>query len=136
MKAAEGGYPFAMYLVGAAYQTGEGVAADPAEAKRWFEKAAESGDPDGMYSLGFVYHAGTVGARDPALAADWIVKAIQTGSYQVVRKLMTNPGGWRLDFRKQLQQRLRDAGLYHDKIDGRMNAATRQAIVELAKAAK
>lgn len=42
-QAAEAGDAMARFLLGEAYENGDGVAADPAEAERWFRLAAEQG---------------------------------------------------------------------------------------------
>ena len=42
--AAELGHPHAQFALGQAYETGAGVAADPVQARAWYEKAAAQGD--------------------------------------------------------------------------------------------
>ena len=56
----------ALLLMGRAYQMGEGVDADEAQAVRYFEMAADLGDPGAHEELGFVYSVGWVGiANNP-----------------------------------------------------------------------
>ena len=50
-KAAELGNSRSMAALGYAYQTGQGVDADPAEAARWYEQAAVAGRTDAAESL-------------------------------------------------------------------------------------
>lgn len=136
LKAAEGGYPYAMYEVGNHYLFGMGVTKNLVEAKRWYQKAAEGAEPEGMYGLAYLYDQGLGIARDPAVAADFMMEAIQAGSFQAAKMIMTKPWALNPDFRKELQKRLREAGLYNGKIDGAMGAETRRAIAELAKTAR
>ena len=52
---ATGGDARAMAMMGAAYQSGRGVAADPAAAANWFSQAAEKGHPGAELSLALIY---------------------------------------------------------------------------------
>ena len=53
---AEQGNAFAQFILGNAYDKGEGVAQDRREAVRWFRKAAEQGDANAQYSLARIMH--------------------------------------------------------------------------------
>ena len=55
---AESGDVKAQLELGMAYATGNGIAADDAEAVKWFRKAAEKGDAAGEYSLSEMYLTG------------------------------------------------------------------------------
>jgi predicted aspartyl protease len=49
---AEGGNPDAEYALATAYQSGNGVARDPAQARAWLQKAAAAGQPNASLSIG------------------------------------------------------------------------------------
>jgi TPR repeat protein len=50
-KAAEQDYGEAQYLMGVAFEYGEGVAQDIDEAKKWYEKAVSNGSGNASGSL-------------------------------------------------------------------------------------
>lgn len=52
---AEKGVPEAQYVLGVAYETGQGVKQDYATAESWYRKAAEKGNPKAEYALGKLY---------------------------------------------------------------------------------
>jgi len=76
---AETGDAKAQVQLGIAYAAGDGVAADDAEAARWFRKAAEQGDAAGEYSLGEMYLTGRGVSTDTAEAAKWMRQAAKHG---------------------------------------------------------
>lgn len=49
--AAEQNYPMAQYSLGLMYEKGDGVPADPDEARRWYRKSAALGNTDAMAKL-------------------------------------------------------------------------------------
>ncbi len=55
------------------------IAADDAEAVKWYRKAAEQGDAYAQYNLGFMYDNGEGVPRDYAEAARWYRKAANQG---------------------------------------------------------
>ena len=57
-KAAAQGDLLAQFLLGRAYDSGEGVAKDCAEAVKWYQKAAEQGSADAQYNLALSYFRG------------------------------------------------------------------------------
>lgn len=76
---AEGGDAFMQWTLGRMYNSGVGVASNPAEAVRWFRAAAAQGDADGQASLGDMYYAGNGVAKDVSAAVAWWVKAARSG---------------------------------------------------------
>jgi TPR repeat protein len=80
---AEGGDVKAEHLVAMMYLWGRGVAADPAEAFRWYRKAAEQGDADAEAEVGAVYWGGwqpdSPVQRDTSQALKWFRKAADQG---------------------------------------------------------
>lgn len=71
----EAGDARAQVLLGSMYRQGLGVAADLAQAARWFRSAADQGLPQAQYSLGTLYRKGIGVQRDAAEAAKWYRKA-------------------------------------------------------------
>ena len=84
-KAAELGYPLDEERLGSAYEFGQGVEQNPAEAKIWYlraaeqnRKLAEQGDIVAQLALGSNYELGTGGfPKDNAAALFWYRKAAQ-----------------------------------------------------------
>ena len=71
---AQGGDVRAQFELGERYLTGDGVTADPAAAKSWFEKAAPQMSEADM-NLGDMAYGGQGGPVDKALAAQWYATA-------------------------------------------------------------
>jgi TPR repeat protein len=69
----------AQVQVGLAYLTGDGFAADDAEAVKWFRKAADQDDPDGERYLAEMYVSGRGVPADNAEAAKWLRLAAAQG---------------------------------------------------------
>ena len=80
-RAAERDNAGAQYLLGLAYQDGDGVdAADPVTARTWFERAAENGHAVSMNQVGVIYARGDGVAVDIAEAMRWYDRAREAGS--------------------------------------------------------
>ena len=67
-KGAEQGRASAQWLLGDAYQFGEGVPQDYAQAMAWYREAAEQGEAVGQYLLGSMYQLGQGVPKDNAQA--------------------------------------------------------------------
>lgn len=72
----------AQFRTGMKYVQGTGVAKDPAEAVRWFQKAAEGGNVNAQFSLSSAYRSGYGVPKDAAAAAHW--QQIATGEHIVM----------------------------------------------------
>ncbi len=70
-KAAEQGMAEAQYNLGIAYDNGQGIPQDYAEAMKWFRKAAEQGYAKAQYNLGVIYGYGQGVPQDDAHAYMW-----------------------------------------------------------------
>ena len=64
---------------GVAYDTGQGVAQDSAEAARWFRLAADQGHAEAQFNLGVMYDEGKGVPQDDAEAARWYQLAADQG---------------------------------------------------------
>jgi hypothetical protein len=131
-KAAEAGLPAAMYYLGVLHYEGRGIAKDATEAARWYRKGAEAGNADAMSNLGILYHNGWGVGLDPEQAAAWMFQALQKGHAPTVESLTTNRDTFSISFRRALQRRLKEAGVFDGPIDGIMGPATMSAVKELA----
>lgn len=135
-KSAEAGEGMAMFNIGVFYRDGRGVKADQKEAFRWFSRAAALGVPDAAYSLAQAYNDGRGVTPDYKLAADYMFTSLSAGYPFAAREMNTNAKSWHPEFRRALQRRLRDAGVYNGSIDGSVGPATRRAIEALVAKSK
>ncbi|MFT5730091.1 MAG: TPR repeat protein [Desulforhopalus sp.] len=78
-KAAEQGYPEALYSLGLMYANGQGVTQDYMKAVMWYRKAAEQGDSNAQNSLGDMYADGQGVTQDYMKAVMWYRKAAEQG---------------------------------------------------------
>jgi TPR repeat protein len=76
---AQGGDTKAQVQLGIAYASGNGVAADEAEAVQWFRKAAEKGDAAGEYSLSEMYLSGRGVPVDVPEGLKWLRRSAEHG---------------------------------------------------------
>ena len=61
------------------YERGQGIAADPAKAAKWYLAAANQGNRKAMHNLAVAYADGAAGKKDMAEAARWFSKAAALG---------------------------------------------------------
>lgn len=80
LPAAENGDAAAQLFVGIAYQTGNGVAVDFAEAAKWYRRAAEQGNPGAALLLGVLYTKGLGVKTDTREAFKWFREAAEKGA--------------------------------------------------------
>ena len=76
---AEQGNAEAQFSLGVAYDTGQGVAQDSAEAARWYRLAADHGHAEAQFNLGVMYDEGKGVPQDYAEAAQWFRLAADHG---------------------------------------------------------
>ncbi|GLR14748.1 hypothetical protein GCM10007907_35380 [Chitinimonas prasina] len=79
-KAAAGGVMNANYVLGLAYERGDGVPVSQVLATRWFKLAAEQGHTEAQLDLGTQYFLGRGAPKDYAEAARWYEKAAEGGN--------------------------------------------------------
>ncbi len=135
-KAADLGNPQAMNTLGNHYEQGRGVAKDSAEAARLYRKAADGGSALAMRNLGMLYDEGRGVPRDVAEAARWVFSAIEKGDAYTIEEMTSNSAAWSVEFRKALQDRLRQAGVYSGASDGTFGPSVKDALAALAARAK
>jgi TPR repeat protein len=76
---AAGGDAKAQYILGEAYENGEGVSEDDTQAAFWYRKAAEQENALAQFDLGGLYYDGKGVTQDYAQAAIWYRKAAEQG---------------------------------------------------------
>jgi TPR repeat protein len=86
-RAANAGDAAAMVNLGFAYERGNGVPQDFAEARKWYEKGAAAGNTVGMRNLGILYRDGSGVAKDPTEARKWFEKAVAAGNTEAMNSL-------------------------------------------------
>ena len=77
--AAEQGDADAQFNLGVAYENGEGVPQDYAEAVRWYRLAAEQDNASAQFNLGLMYSNGEGVPQDYAESARWYRLAAEQG---------------------------------------------------------
>lgn len=71
--------PAQLHLAGLYQDGGEGLAADPAEARAWARRAADGGDARGMHAYGMYLFDGVGGPLDRDEALSWLKRAAERG---------------------------------------------------------
>lgn len=127
-RGADLGNPLGMMYLGALHQQGKGVEQNDTAATGLYRRAADLGHPFGLHNYAAMLDRGKGTERDPERAADLVLRALALRnpfSYQQVTK---NAHAWSAEFRRALQKRLRDAGVFEGRIDGSIRAPTIKAI--------
>lgn len=78
-KAAEQGNPEAQLNLGSAYEYGNGVTKDSAEAAKWYLEAANQGETTAQFSLGLLYESGDGVPQNYVEAVRWYRKLAEQG---------------------------------------------------------
>jgi uncharacterized protein len=132
-KAAEKKHRGAMHRMGWMLSYGKGTTRNYADAADWYRKAAALGATASMYNLGLAYERGWGVSRSSYTASEWVFKALKGKSSFAVKRLTEHASNWSKNFRRELQKRLRNAGVYDGPIDGSYGPGTKQAIKTLAQ---
>jgi TPR repeat protein len=128
----EKGNPTGTFYAGLAYERSK----DFEQAVRYYTAAARQGNTAAMHYLGLAYDRGHGVAQNRRLAAEWIFKAIKGGNLFSAKQMIDNPAAYSMQFRRQLQRLLSEAGLYGGAIDGRFGSDTKAAVEKLATRAQ
>ncbi len=127
-KAAEKGVTGAMVSLGNMYVHGEGVAKDFGQAVVWYRKAADKGDNMGVQNLGSMYAFGSGVARDERQGARLVFKALRAGNDFSLDQMTAKSNNWGVEFRREMQRLLKEAGFYQGGIDGHFGGGTIDAL--------
>ncbi len=86
----------AQFDLGVAYDLGQGVRQDTAQACRWYCRAGEQGLVLGQFNIAIMYDAGRCGPRDANAAAEWYGRAAASGyaraEYNLAQMYATGDG--------------------------------------------
>jgi hypothetical protein len=66
--------------------------------------------------------------RDSELAAHHIMRSLALGNPFTFQQISKGAQGWTVEFRRALQRKLREAGVYDGRIDGTIRGPTVKAI--------
>jgi TPR repeat protein len=123
---------YSMASIGWLYDVGNGVKQDYAEALNWYEKAANGGNTYAMGNLSRLYDQGLGTRTNAKEAARWAVASVEGGDQGKLQELKGSPANFTPQFRKEVQQLLKQRGYYSGPIDGDFGIATQNAIDRLA----
>ena len=70
----------AQYYLGLMFDAGEGVRADPVQARQWYQRAAQSGHSDAQFRLGRLYADGKGVPVNGNTASYWYLQAAGQGN--------------------------------------------------------
>jgi len=127
-RAADLGNSAGMVNLGFLYARGKGVEASDTLAVSWYKKAVADGNPAGVHNLAAMADNGRGVDRDPEYAATLIMQALEMRYPFSYEQMTRNAASWTREFRRALQRKLRDAGVYSGTIDGEFGASTTDAI--------
>ncbi len=115
------------------YLKGRGGDKNIDRARELLEKAAAADDPIAMRELTLQYLNGTFKSERREIAIDWLMKAIKSGGrIEAEFWFLTKSDTYPLSFNKAVQRRLKEAGVYHGKIDGQIGDQSLQALFQYA----
>jgi TPR repeat protein len=127
-RAAELGNSAGMVNLGYLYARGKGVEQNDALAVAWYRRAVADGNAAGMHNLAVMADGGRGMPHDPELAAGLILQALEQHYDFSYRQMTQAPRNWSKEFRRALQRRLRDAGVYAGNVDGEFRDTTISAL--------
>jgi uncharacterized protein len=128
-RAADLGNSIGMVNLGFMYQQGRGVERNDITAVALYRKAANEGNSSGIHNLAAMLDSGRgVARKDPEQAAVLIMQALDMHNEFTLQQMTKNSRAWSPEFRRALQRKLRDAGVYSGKIDGELRDTTVTAI--------
>ena len=128
-RAADLGNSAGMVNLGFMHQQGKGVEKNEITAVALYRRAAAEGNPSGIHNLAAMLDSGRgVANKDPEKAAELIMQALELRNEFSLKQMTENSRAWSPEFRRALQKRLRDAGVYSGKIDGELRDTSIAAI--------
>ena len=128
-RAADLGNPTAMVNLGYLHEHGKGVEQSLTAAVALYRRAADMGHALGYHNLAVMLDRGKgVERRDPERAAELMLRSLELRNQFSYQTMARNSNAFSPDFRRALQRRLRDAGVFDGRIDGSIRAPTMAAI--------
>lgn len=115
------------------YLEGRGGDTNIERARVLLEQAAAADDVMAMRELALQYLNGTFQSDQKEIAVDWLMRALKSGGrIEAEFWFLTKSGSYPRYFNKAVQRRLKEAGTYHGKIDGRIGDQSLQALFQYA----
>lgn len=130
-RAADAGHAAAMSDLALRYHIGDGVAQDHGRAAAWYDRALKAGNRSGLYNMSLLHATGQGVPKNEALAADYFFQALMDADEFALKQMKTNASGWSTNFRKQIQKKLAEQGLYDGRIDGSIGPQSRNSLDRL-----
>jgi TPR repeat protein len=128
-RAAALGNAAGMVNLGFMHQQGKGVERNDITAVALYRQAAAEGNSTGMHNLAAMLDSGQgVARKDPEEAAELVLRALEMRNEFSYRQMTQNWRAWTVEFRRALQRRLHNAGVYAGRIDGELRETTITAI--------
>jgi TPR repeat protein len=91
-------------------------------------KAADLGNSTAMNNLAWMLQGGRGVRKDPDEAASQMMKALARGNEFSLKQMTQSSQAWSKEFRRALQKRLHEAGVYNGPIGGEFRQSTLIAI--------
>src|SRR5262245_16233729 len=127
-RAADLGNATAMADLALLHIQGKGVEKSETAAAVLLRKAADLGDSMAMNNLAWMLQGGHGVRKDPEQAAAQMMKALARGNAFSLKQMTQSSQTWSKEFRRALQKRLHEAGVYNGPIDGEFRQSTLIAI--------
>jgi TPR repeat protein len=128
-RAADLGNSAGMVHLGLLHVQGKGVERNDAAAVALYRKAVAQNNSAAMNNLAWMIQSGRgVDRSNPDEAADFMMKALDHRNEFSRRQMTQNSRAWTREFRKSMQERLRDAGFYTGRVDGNFRESSTAAI--------
>ena len=102
-------------------------------ARTWLQRSADKNLPQAWGWLGLLYDYNASGFSNPPLAAQYVFRALKAGNAFTLESMTRYHHGRTRQFRRELQKKLKQAGLYTGRIDGSFGPSTIRAIRALAR---
>lgn len=116
-RAAREGSAKALFNLG--YLAQDGVIDQPGDALDYFLRAARGGEYAGYRAAAILLDEGRGVPRDTEAAANMLLRGAAEDDGTILRELTQAPDQWQRDTLRAVQTRLRAAGYYNSRIDGR-----------------
>ncbi|HKD57075.1 MAG TPA: protein kinase [Hyphomicrobiaceae bacterium] len=127
-RAVDLGNPNAMADLALLHIQGKGVEKSESAAAALLRKAADLGNSMAMNNLAWMLQGGRGVRKDPEEAAAQMMKALARGNAFSLKQMTQSSQAWSKEFRRALQKRLHEAGVYNGPIDGEFRQSTLIAI--------
>jgi len=128
-RAADLGNSAGMVNLGFMHQQGKGVERNDITAVALYRRAAAEGNSTGIHNLAAMLDSGRgVPRKDPEQAADLMLRALEMRNEFSYKQMTQNSRAWSPEFRRALQRKLQNAGVFSGRIDGELRDTTVAAI--------